>query len=202
MQDHESLIAHLVGSGALSTQRILDAFRAIDRKDFVRDEDIPAAYLDQPIPIGHGQTISQPTTVAFMLELLQPEEGDAVLDVGSGSGWTSALLRHITGEHGHVVAIEIIPDLVRFGKANIRKYFEDVEVLQAKPEQYGVPGKGPWDVILVSAAADDFPEDLVMQMREGGRMAIPVGKSVFLVERFADGTRKTEYPGFAFVPLR
>lgn len=96
-RDNEQLIEHLKEDGPLETPRIINAFRAVDRADFVKKESKRNAYIDRPLPIGEGQTISQPYTVAFMLEKLQPEFGDKILDIGSGSGWTTALLAYCAG---------------------------------------------------------------------------------------------------------
>jgi len=119
----ESLISELIEQGYLKTPRIIRAFKKIDRADFVLPEFKNSAYLNVPLPIGHGQTISQPLTVAFMFELLQPEVGDKILDIGSGSGWTTALLAEIMSKMGKVFSIEIVPELCEFGEGNVRKYF-------------------------------------------------------------------------------
>jgi len=121
MQNNKELIKHLIARNVLKTKAIIDAFQAVDRIDFVPLKYLDEAYGDYPLPIGYGQTISQPFTVAFMLELLQPQKGDKILDVGSGSGWTTALLAHIVQEEGSVRGIELIPELVAFGKKNLNK---------------------------------------------------------------------------------
>src|SRR3989338_7282497 len=113
MQSHDELILYLQTSGVLKTPALLRAFRAVDRGQFVPLEDRAVAYVDAPLPIGHGQTISQPSTVAFMLERLQPAEGMRILDVGCGSGWTTALLSAVVGASGVVIGTERIAELVR-----------------------------------------------------------------------------------------
>src|SRR3990167_1867675 len=100
---------------------IEEAFEKVNRKNFVPEELIDSVGLDAPLPIGFGQTISQPTTVKMMLEWLEPQPGDKILDVGSGSGWTSALLAHLVGSKGKVFAVERIPELVDFGRQNSAK---------------------------------------------------------------------------------
>ncbi len=116
------LIDNLIKEGWLKTPRIIKAFREIKREDFLPDEVKDLAEVDTAMPIGLGQTISQPLTVAFMLELLQPDVGENILDIGSGSGWTTALFSYIVGEKGKVYAIEIIPKLKEFGEKNTAKY--------------------------------------------------------------------------------
>ena len=109
----------------MKTPSIIEAFEKVDRKDFVPEELKDKAYLNTPLPIGYGQTISQPLTVAFMLELLQPQAGDKVLEIGSGSGWQTALLAHmVSGGNGRgkVIAVELIPELMAFGRKNVAKY--------------------------------------------------------------------------------
>ena len=117
-----ALIDSLIGQGWLKTPRIIHAFRKIKRMDFLPEDMKDLAELNEALSIGHGQTISQPLVVAFMLELLDPKPGDKILDIGAGSGWTSALLSEIVGDKGKVIAIEIIPELVEFGRKNIAKY--------------------------------------------------------------------------------
>src|SRR6056297_3585913 len=115
----ENLIKRLIDKGYLKTERIIKAFQDIERKDFIPDESKNRAGKNIPIFIGEGQTISQPLTVAFMLELLSPKKGDKVLDIGSGSGWVTALLAHIVGKEGKVFALERIPKLKEFGRKNV-----------------------------------------------------------------------------------
>lgn len=199
--DKALLIAHLRDRGALRSPSLIRCFETIDRKDFVTEEEKGAAYGDYPLPIGFGQTISQPYTVAFMLELLGAGEGDRVLDIGSGSGWTTALLACVVGRSGSVTGLERIEELVRFGNRNLAKYdLSQAEIRLAGPE-LGVPGKA-LDRILVSASAAHFPKELIRQLAPGGVLVIPVGNSIFRVEKSADGeVVYDEYPGFVFVPL-
>ena len=137
------LVHKLLDEGVLKTPRIIAAFKKIDRADFVVDEYKGEAYGDYPLPIGYGQTISQPSTVALMLELLQPAEGDKVLDVGSGSGWTTALLAQIVGPKGKIFGLELVPELVKFGRENIARYnFPWAEIEQAR-EVIGKPEETP-----------------------------------------------------------
>ncbi|MBI1888878.1 MAG: protein-L-isoaspartate O-methyltransferase [Candidatus Spechtbacteria bacterium] len=192
----------------LKTERIIEAFKKIDRADFVLDEYRDEAYSDYPLPIGHGQTISQPSTVAFMLELLEPQEGEKILDVGSGSGWTTALLARIVGPGGKVFGLELIPELVKFGSENLSKYnFPWSEIQQGEkghfaPHRAGGSGTR-FDRTLVSAAGDEMPQALIDRLKIGGRLVMPIQNSVWKADKISETKlNKTEFPGFVFVPLK
>lgn len=181
--------------------RIEDALRAIDRADFVPDDIRSEAYLDTALPIGYGQTISQPVVVVFCLEQLAAENGNRVLDVGSGSGWTTALLAHLVGESGSVIGVERIPELVVFGQRNLDKYnFRNASIEQAG-EKLGKPDLAPFDRILVSASAERVPETLKTQLSDGGRMVISVRQSICVVERIGENFSTICHDGYVFVPL-
>ncbi len=150
---HEALIQELIRDGYLKTPRIIEAFKKIDRGRFVPRELARTAYINEPLPIGHGQTISQPLTVAFMMELLRPEPGQKILDVGFGSGWTVALLARIVGENGKVYGLEIVPELFEFGEKNIERFGVKNAELHLSSGWEGLQEKVPFDRILVSAAA-------------------------------------------------
>ncbi|PIY73938.1 MAG: protein-L-isoaspartate O-methyltransferase, partial [Candidatus Portnoybacteria bacterium CG_4_10_14_0_8_um_filter_40_50] len=141
---HNELINNIIKDGYLKTPRIIKAFKKIDRKNFVPEDFKEEAYVNAPLPIGFGQTISQPLTVAFMIELLEPEPGNIILDVGAGSGWQTAILAEIVGKYGKVFAIELIEKLAEFGKANVDKYDfikkGRVEFVQGDGS-LGLPGK-------------------------------------------------------------
>ncbi len=183
-------------------ERIDDAFRMVPRKLF-----LPAAVADQadedrPLPIGYGQTNSQPTTVRLMLQWLDPQAGDRVLDVGSGSGWTTGLLAHLVGASGQVIAVEKIPELVAMGAYNCRRAGITNAVFHEAEQDVGWPPSAPYDRILVSAAADELPAGLIEQLSSPGRLVIPVRSSVLVVNKDSAGQlAQTEHRGFAFVPL-
>ena len=174
----------------------------MNRAGFVLPQDISLANVDAPLPIGQGQTISQPSTVAFMLELLQPKNGQKILDVGSGSGWTTALLGEIVGNKGQVIGTEIVFELVKFGQKNIEKYHDfNIKIIHAQ-KPIGFTEEAPFDRILVSASATKFSDSLAKQLKIGGRMVIPIENSIWCVDRAGkDKYIKTEFPGFVFVPL-
>lgn len=198
----EQLVQTLVKSGVLRTPEIIAAFRAVDRADFILSEYRDEAYEDYPLPIYGGQTISQPTTVAFMLELLAPKQGEKILDVGSGSGWTTALLAHIVGPNGNVIGVERIPELAHFGQENLARYgFPQARILPAG-SALGLSDEAPFDCILVSAASAALPQELIAQLKNGGAMVIPIRDEIWHIIKKENGEIETiRYPGFAFVPL-
>jgi len=200
---NEELITQIIAVGILKTREITEAFYAVDRADFVPSDNLSEAYEDYPLSIGYSQTISQPSTVAFMLELLGPKSGDKILDVGSGSGWTTALLARIVGPSGRVLGVEIVPELAKLGQENLARYsFAHAKIHQAGIS-LGFPEEAPFDKILVSAAAEQFPSALFDQLKTGGRMVVPVQNSVFTADKTAEGEiLKEEFTGFVFVPLK
>lgn len=199
----ENLINNLVQAGILNTTEIIDAFKKIDRVNFVLPEHKNEAYEDYPLSIGYNATISQPTTVAFMLEILEPRAGEKILDVGSGSGWTTALLSDLVGSGGNIYSTELINELVEFGRKNISKYgFDKTRIIQAE-KTIGWRKQAPYDKILVSASAEILPEELVGQLKKGGRLVIPILNSVWQIDKDQAGKiTKKEFPGFVFIPLR
>ena len=204
------LIDYLIKEGWLKTPSIIKAFQQIKRQDFLLEDLKDLAGLNEALPIGKNQTISQPLVVAFMLEQLQPREGERILDVGSGSGWTTALLAEVVGAQGKVVAIEVIPELKEFGEKNVAKYNfikkRRVRFILADGSK-GFRGEAPFDKILASAAVQGkIPQAWREQLKIGGRIVAPVGSSIWLLIKNppAGGEKEfteTEYPGFAFVPL-
>jgi protein-L-isoaspartate(D-aspartate) O-methyltransferase len=199
------LVNELVRDGYLRTIVIVDAFSEIQRIEFVPDDLEMTAEADIPLPIGFGQTISQPKTVAIMFELLDPQPGQNILDVGSGSGWTTSLFSYIVGLKGKVIAIERIEKLCEFGRKNTDKYRyvrEGIAEFHCADGRHGWPANAPYDRILVSAMADDIPKELKDQLKIGGKMVIPVHNDIwFLEKKNEEDFYKEEYPGFSFVPL-
>ena len=201
MTSNTELTNFLVNINILRTESIIHAFLMIDRADFVLDRSAQDIYEDYPLSIGHGQTISQPRTVAMMMEMLEVKEGDKVLDIGRGSGWTTALLSFIVGDKGSVTGVERVSELVKFGNSNLAKYnFKNVKIIPAKDE-LGLVGK-KFDRILVSAAASEFPQELVKQLKVGGKLVIPVGNSIYEITKKENAELEgKEHYGFTFVPL-
>jgi len=197
------LIAKLKKEGVLKSPEIIRAFEKVPRERFVPEKYKGLAYEDIPLPIGYGQTISQPTTIAIMLEALKVRKRDKVLDVGSGLGYLAALLAEIAKE-GKVVSIEIIPELWKRAKENLRNYKNVVCILGDGSKGY--EKEAPYDRIVVSAAARKIPKALIEQLKVKGRMVIPVGnlecQRMYLVEKLGKGRiRKSSLGYFVFVPL-
>ncbi len=187
-------------------ESVAAAFAAVPRAPF-----LPAgarADLDEPVPIGHRQTNSQPSTVRAMLELLDVRAGQRVLDVGSGSGWTTALLAALTGPHGSVLGVERVPELVTRGAAAVEAAgMPWARVTAATPGRLGAPDEAPFDRILVSAMAASLPAELVAQLAPAGVMVVPVGGRMVRVVRRpppdddpAD-VQVSEHGWYRFVPL-
>ncbi len=202
----EELVQQLIDEGYLKSERIIKAFRKVKRSDFVTEQMKDQSHVNAPLPLEYGQTISQPLTVAFMLELLQPKTGDKILDVGSGSGWQTALLAELVGPEGKVIAIERVPDLKRFGEANVKTYgYTNVEFITGDGTK-GYKKNAPYDKIIVAAAAEiGIPDVLLQQLAIGGRLVIPVGKyeqeMVQVDKKSETDYQEKKFPGFQFVPL-
>jgi len=205
MPTKESLIKDLVKEGYLKTPVLIEAFGKIDRADFVPEKLKNEAYLNQPLPIGFNQTISQPLTVAFMLELLEPKPDEKILDVGAGSGWVSALLAQIVGEKGKVIAFERIPELCEFGRKNIAKYnFIEKGIVEffCGDASKGYSKEAPYDRIIAGAAAEEVPPAWKEELKIGGRLVMPVGHNIVVLDKIGPAEfDKKEFFGFSFVPL-
>ena len=208
-------VSDFIKQGVLKTPRIIEAFKKIDRADFVPFELKRDAYINEPLPIGEGQTISQPLTVAFMIELLQPKSGDKIFEIGFGSGWQTALLAEIIGKSGKVFAVERIPKLFRFGRKNIAKYgFIKNGIVKAigGDATLGLKRHAPFDRIIAAASASEISKEWLKELKVGGHLVAPVKNSIWLYikkSRQGRGSPKTtakefekqEFPGFVFVPL-
>lgn len=188
--------------GVLKTPAIIKAFHKVDRADFVSEDQKVSAYEDVPLPIGYGQTISQPYTVAFMIELLEPQKGQKILDVGAGSGWVSALLAEIAGSDGTIFAVEKIPELLKWGKENVlRLGYRNVKFFQAGDE-IGLKKYAPYDRIISGAAAESEPKELLDQLKIGGIAVLPILDSIVrYVRKSLEKFDRKEFYGFSFVPL-
>jgi protein-L-isoaspartate(D-aspartate) O-methyltransferase len=175
----------------------------VARVHFLPPDQQAKAGLDIALPIGPGQTGSQPRTVAAMLRLLDVRPGHRVLDVGAGSGWSAALLGRLTGSGGSVHGVELDPALSEWGAANVARYdLAWVQLHVADPAVLGLPEEAPYDRILVSADGGSLPEPLVDQLRVGGVMVLPVAGVMTRVVRSEEGPVMTTHGDYRFVPLR
>lgn len=205
------VIEYLVLAGYVKNPRVIKALLSVPREYFVPGHLIEYAYVDSPLPIGCGQTISAIHMVAIMTEELDPEPGDKVLEIGTGSGYQAAVLAEIVarqdpGKRGHVYTIERIPELVEFAKKNLARagYSEYVTVIQGDGT-LGYSEEAPYDRIIVTAAAPSVPEPLLKQLANGGRLVIPVGdlysQRLLIVEKKNGELREKWGIECIFVPL-
>ncbi len=209
--ERKRLVDQLKLYGYIRTREVERAFLKVPREEFVPPDLRKKAYLDTPLPIGHGQTISAPHMVAIMTELLGARIGEKVLEVGTGSGYQAAILAEIVNPDrkagGIVYTIERIPQLAEFAKKNLERtsYINRVVVIVGDGSK-GYPKEAPYDKIIVTAAAPRVPRSLLEQMRSPGRMVIPVGtryeQTLLVVEKDLEGKiRITESIPCVFVPL-
>lgn len=201
----DTLVKDLKDIGYLKTPLIERAFRAIPRERFVPEEEKNVAYENHPLPIGFGQTISQPLVVAFMLELLEPKMGEHILEIGMGSGWKTALLAFCVGTKGSVVGMERIPELAVTAEKNMEAVSE-VPHGTIRPllgdGTLGNPADAPYDKIIAAATGDEIPSAWKEQLKVGGKIVAPVGSTLVMLDKISP-TRFDEkkFFGFSFVPL-
>lgn len=205
----------LTHEGVLTSPELIRSFSRVHRVDFLPDNQKPDEGYNQALQVGHGQTNSQPSTVGRMLELLKPRRGHAILDVGSGSGWTTALLASVVGSKGRVIGAERIPQLVEFGRENLAKYEFPSAKIEHTESGLGVPSEGPYNRIIVSAHMLEawIPELSSQLSTRGGIMVAPIvsetnygtggyNQSISVITRNgANFVTMTAMEGVAFVPL-
>ena len=198
----DALIRVLVDSGALHTPRVVDAFRAVPRHRFVPDDVSSFAYVDDPLPIGFGQTISQPTVVAMMTEALALRGDERVLEIGTGSGYQAAILSMLCRE---VYSIERVVPLADQARRTLQELGYRVQV-RAGDGYLGWPEAAPFDRILLTAAPSTMPEALIEQLAEGGSIVAPVGEhgwtqELLEVRKTGGRTQTRALGGVRFVPM-
>lgn len=209
---NNELIKNLIKKGILKTQLIIEAFKNIERINFVPEIYKNFAYDDRPLPIGFNQTISQPLTVAFMLELLNPKPGEKILEIGAGSGWLTALLAYCVSKKNKfekhlpkIIAIERIQELKDLAEKNISKYNfikKGIVELILGDGSRGYEKEAPYDKIIASASANTIPVSWKNELKIGGKLVAPVLNSIevyFKLEQ--DNFDVKIYKGFSFVPL-
>jgi protein-L-isoaspartate(D-aspartate) O-methyltransferase len=200
-QERERMVREQVEARGVSDPLTLAAMRKVPRHELVPEDMRASAYADQPLPIGHEQTISQPYIVAFMTEALGLKGGERVLEVGTGSGYQAAVLAHIAAE---VYTVEIVQPLAERARADLARLgYRNVHV-RAGDGYRGWPEAAPFDAIVVTAAAPRIPEPLVEQLKEGGRLVIPVGEllqQLRVLERREGRLREVERLPVRFVPM-
>jgi len=154
----------------------LKAFREVDRENFIAENFRSSAYQDTPLPLLRGKTISQPTTVMLMTHALELEKGDKVFEIGTGSGYQSAIIAKIIGSKGKVITTEVVPELVSFAKQNLRKANISNVFIYEDDGSNGMPSEAPFDKIIITAACKEFPKPLLEQLKPNGIIVGPVGK--------------------------
>jgi protein-L-isoaspartate(D-aspartate) O-methyltransferase len=200
-RDREQMVAQQIASRGVRDERTLAAMRAVPRHLFVPQKVAAQAYADHPLPIGHGQTISQPYIVGFMTEALGLDGDETVLEIGTGSGYQAAVLAEIVRR---VYSIEIVAPLAEEAAVRLRDLgYENVEVRSGDGYE-GWPEAAPFDAIIVTAAAPRIPEPLKQQLRDGGRLILPVGddwQELVVVTRRGDSFEERRVLSVRFVPM-
>jgi len=205
----EISIKTLIDEGVLKTPKIIEAFRKLPRHKFVTKEYVGAAYADVALQTLKDSTISQPFTVAIMTEALNPQEGEKILEIGTGSAWQSCLIAYCIGESGMVVSLEIDKDLAEFGKKNVGKFsFKNIKIIN-KDGSLGYESEAPYDKIIITAATPEVPQPIKDQLKVGGIMVVPMGmpneQEMIVVKKVGKDKfeSKNIYNGsFVFVPLK
>jgi protein-L-isoaspartate(D-aspartate) O-methyltransferase len=200
-----NILVQEIESMGVTDKKVLEAVKNVKREDFIIEEEKDHAYGNYPLPIGCGQTISQPYTVAFMIEQLELEKGERVLEIGAGSGYNAAIMGKIIGATGKIYSIERISELVEFAKKNLEKSgIKNVEVIHGDGYK-GYEKESPYNKIIVTAACPEIPKGLKEQLKFDGILVAPVdsfyGQDMIKLTKTKHGFKKKKLGTFSFVPL-
>lgn len=205
-EERNQLVDSLVRRGYVTSEAVEKAMRRVPREEFLPQDIRPEAYVDTPLPIGEGQTISAPHMVAIMAEKLDLSPGQKILEIGAGSGYHAAVCAEVISPDGHIFTIERISSLAAFAEDNLKRtgYAGLVTVIFGDGTK-GLPDKAPFDRIFVAAGAPDIPAPLTDQLADGGKLLLPVGgryyQDLIKVERKGKKLVKENMGGCIFVPL-
>lgn len=208
MDERKKMVDRLSGSGYIKTEKVRRAMETVPREEFIPASNQPYAYVDRPLPIGEGQTISAPHMVSMICELLELEEGLKILEIGSGFGYNAAVVAQIIGEKGHLYSIERIESLAENARENLKRTGLDHNITIIPGDgTNGYEEEAPFDRIYGTASAPSVPEPLKEQLKIGGIMLIPVGEQhyyqdlIYIKRKSDDGFEKRNIGGVAFVPM-
>jgi protein-L-isoaspartate(D-aspartate) O-methyltransferase len=201
--EREELIQrNIIASGSATDPRVIQAMREVQRHEFIPAFETGEAYEDHPLPIGHGQTISQPSLVAWMTQALEPRAGDRILEIGTGSGYQAAILSRLVEE---VYSVEIVPELAETARNNLATIGATNVHLRAGDGYFGWPEAAPFDGVIVTCSPNTIPPPLIEQLRDGGRVVIPVGmdsaQNLLVLEKACGRLREVRTLPVRFVPM-
>ncbi len=205
-KDKNSLVKYWKSENVVKDEKIISAFMKIPRENFVLKEDLYQAYGDYPLDINYGATISQPTTVVIMLESLDVKKGNKVLEIGTGSGYSSALLSVLVRNEGKIYSTEIVKELAEFARKNLKKLnIKNVKVFHCDASK-GLKKYSPYDRIILHAASEDIPNELIKQLKDNGIFLGPIGnrysQNLIKITKLKNKIVKENLGDFIFVPLK
>lgn len=208
MDERKKMVKRLSESGYIKTEKVRKAMEAVPREEFIPESNRPYAYVDRPLPIGEGQTISAPHMVSMICEVLKLEEGMKVLEIGSGYGYNAAVVAQIIGKKGHLYSVERIKSLAETAKKNLKRtgLGDNITVIIGDGTK-GYKEEAPFDRIYGTASAPSVPEPLKEQLKIGGIMLIPVGEQhyfqdlIYIKRESDDKFERRSIGGVAFVPM-
>ncbi|HZZ99425.1 MAG TPA: protein-L-isoaspartate O-methyltransferase [Candidatus Paceibacterota bacterium] len=198
---NKTLVDEIRDKGILKSPRIMGAFLVVDRSEFVPDDLMDEAYDDMPLPIPGSMTTSQPSTIAFMLELLDPRPGERILEIGTGSGYVTALLAELVGKSGKVYSIESMSELAEFAADNLEQFGYGNINLYTGDGRTGMGSGAPYDKIISGAEIEEIPEDWREQLKNGGLIVTPYDDHVLKAVKNHENLERDRFPYFSFVKL-